>query len=111
MQKHVRATFLLLFALVIGVDAHASTATEKFPEPDDLRSTVAFWMRIYLEVTGDAGFLHDSRRPGIVYETVEFRGITGRRARQRKVDERRRHWRGALGRLGRGRARPGRGER
>ncbi len=104
MQKHVRATFLLLFALVIGVDAHASTATEKFPEPDDLRSTVAFWMRIYLEVTGDAGFLHDSRRPGIVYETVEFRGITGRRARQRKVDERRRHWRGALGRLGRGRA-------
>ena len=104
MQKHVRATFLLLFALVIAVDAHASTATEKFPEPDHLRSTVAFWMRIYLEVTGDAWFLHDSRRPGIVYETVEFRGITVRRARQRKVDERRRHWRGALGRLGRGRA-------
>ena len=106
MQKHVRAVFLLplLFALVVGADAHAATTTEKFSESDSLRSTVAFWMRIYLEVTGDAGLLHDSRRPGIVYETVEFHGITGRRARQRKVDEHRRHWRGALGRLGRGRA-------
>ncbi len=104
MTKLVRIAFLLplLFVLVVSVDSE-SNAAEKFPEADSLRSTVAFWMRIYLEVTGDEGLLHDSRHPGIVYETVDLRGITGRRARQRRVNERRRHWRGALGRLGRGR--------
>ncbi|MEE9282352.1 MAG: LysM peptidoglycan-binding domain-containing protein [Myxococcota bacterium] len=104
MKKHARPALLLplLFALVLGVNTTAAAA-EKFPEPDSLRTTVAFWMRIYLEVTGDAGLLHDARRPGIVYETVDLEGVTGRRARQRKVDERRRYWRGALGRLGRGR--------
>ena len=103
-MKLVRTAFLLplLFVLVVSVDGESSAA-EKFPEADSLRSTVAFWMRIYLEVTGDAGLLHDSRHPGIVYETVDFQGITGRRARQRVVNERRRQWRGALGRLGRGR--------
>ena len=103
-MKLVRTAFLLplLFVLLISVDRE-SNAAEKFPESDSLRSTVAFWMRIYLEVTGDQGLLHDSRHPGIVYETVDFEDITGRRARQRKVNERRRQWRGALGRLGRGR--------
>ena len=106
MKKHQRPAFLLplLFLLVLSVGVRPASAAEKFPEPDSFRSTVAFWMRIYLEVTGDAGFLHDSRRLGVVYETVDFQGVTGRRARQRMVDRRRRHWRGVLGRLGRGRA-------
>ncbi len=106
MNKHLRPAFLLplLFLLVLSVGVRPASAAEKFPEPDSFRSTVAFWMRIYLEITGDAGFLHDSRRLGVVYETVDFQGVTGRRARQRMVDRRRRHWRGVLGRLSRGRA-------
>lgn len=105
MKTHARAALLLplLIALALGIEASRAGAAEKFPEPESLRTTVAFWMRIYLEVTGDAGFLHDARRPGVVYETVDLRDTRGTRARQRKVNERRRYWRAALGRLGRGR--------
>ena len=93
-MKLVRTAFLLPLLFVLVVSVSESNAAEKFPEADSLRSTVAFWMRIYLEVTGDQGLLHDSRHPGIVYETVNFQGITGRRARQRKVNERERQQEG-----------------
>ena len=75
-----------------------------FPEPEELQPAIAFWKRVYLEVTTDAGFLHDSRRLGVVYEVVRFDGVKSERARRRLVKRRRSHWRAVLDRLRRGRA-------
>jgi len=77
----------------------AGSADAGLVEPESLRSAVAFWMRVYLEATTEAGLLHDSRYLGVVYETVRFGDVKGRRARQKQVDRRRRYWRAALRRL------------
>lgn len=72
---------------------------EEFPEPEGLRSAVAFWRRVYLEVTTNAGLLHDARRLGVVYEVVRFQPDQSRRSRARAVSARRKHWRQRLERL------------
>jgi len=81
-----------------GTSAHEPDRDPLF-EPESLHSAVAFWMRVYLEATTDAGLLHDSRYLGVVYETVRFSGENNRRRRQKHVDRRRQHWRDALRRL------------
>ena len=82
--------------------ARARALDRDFPEPEALRSAVAFWLRVYLEVTTNAGLLHDSRRLGAIYETVRFGDRKSSRARQRHVEERKKHWRAALRRLAKG---------
>jgi membrane-bound lytic murein transglycosylase D len=79
-----------------SLEKGAQSDREDFPEPEELRSAVAFWKRVYLEVTTQGGLLHDSRHLGVVYETIRFEGKKSRRARQRQVDTRRRHWRAVL---------------
>jgi membrane-bound lytic murein transglycosylase D len=76
---------------------------EEFPEPERLKSAVAFWMRVYLEATTDGGLIHDSRHLGVVYETLHLESQS-RRARQRQTDGRKKHWRVLLDRLAAGQA-------
>jgi membrane-bound lytic murein transglycosylase D len=73
-----------------------------FPQPAAMSSAVAFWKRVYLEATTEAGLLHDSRELGVVYEIVRFGERKGRRTRQRHVDSRKKHWRSVLRRLAKG---------
>jgi membrane-bound lytic murein transglycosylase D len=77
---------------------------DEFPLPDELRTAVAFWMRVYLEVTTQGGLLHDSRHLGVVYETLRFESNQSSRSRQKHVDKHRRQWRNALRAMAKGRA-------
>ncbi len=70
-----------------------------FPVPESLRPAVAFWKRVYLEVTTDAGLLHDSRRLDLVYGVVHFAPEMSKRARDRKVRAEKKAWRSILNRL------------
>jgi membrane-bound lytic murein transglycosylase D len=74
----------------------------ELPFPDTLRPAVAFWKRVYLEVTTHGGLLHDSRHLGVVYEVVRFEPKDGRRTRERKVEARKKEWRRLLQRLAAG---------
>lgn len=95
--------FLLLICLGVAPQTDPGAASRlDFPEPEALRPAVAFWMRVYLEVTTDGGILHDSRHLGLIYETVRFEGEKSRRKRERIVDAHRKTWRTALRRLSRG---------
>ncbi len=117
MNKHLHIRLLLLLGCVwlAGV-ARAEAEPEpivlppldrgaqdaELPEPEALRSAVAFWMRVYLEATTSAGFLHDSKKMGVVYETVRLEEGQGHRARERYVEARKDHWRAALRRIAKG---------
>jgi membrane-bound lytic murein transglycosylase D len=94
----------LIWGLLLAVAAPAVSRARDadFPEPEALRSAVAFWMRVYLEVTTSGGLLHDARHLGVVYETIRIDPGGSHRARERQVDARRRHWEAVLRRLGRG---------
>jgi membrane-bound lytic murein transglycosylase D len=102
----VNGRIALAWALAVGLCAAAPAAARstEFPEPEGLRSAVAFWMRVYLEVTTSGGLLHDARHLGVVYETIRLDPDDSPRTRQRHVDGRRRHWSALLERLGRGAA-------
>jgi len=95
----------LLAVLLLGLVAGPSLAApkpEEFPQAESLRAAVAFWVRVYLEVTTKGGLLHHSRHMGVVYETIRFQGEKSPRARQKRVDQRKRFWRAALRRLATG---------
>lgn len=75
-------TFLALgfFAAVSG--------TEIFPTPESLKDNVAFWKKIYTEVSLKEGLLHDKEYPLVIYKKI--RVVTQvRRQRSRIIDNER----------------------
>jgi membrane-bound lytic murein transglycosylase D len=72
------------YALVF-FGSHAAAQSELFPRPADLEPAVQFWTRVYTEVDTKSGFIHDSLRMGIVYQTVRFPDDSARE-RRRRID-------------------------
>lgn len=99
-QWNLPACFAWICLLCMGAAAPAWSA-EDFPEPEAMKSAVAFWKRVYVEVTTDAGLLHDNEHLGVVYEVLRFDGKSGR-SKEHLKDARRRHWQAALNRLATG---------
>ncbi len=106
MGRFMSHRHLLLFLFLFGVfwalvpaAAHAEDAANPFPVPEAIRPQVAFWTRIYSEVTTRGGLLHDSRMMSVVYEKMKFGAKDSRRTRSRKIDARRDHYKRVLGTL------------
>src|SRR5690606_19539711 len=76
-----------------------SEASELFPKPASLVPAVEFWKRVYTEVTTKEGFIHDSLRLDIVYETV---GHADDRERRRRIDRANEKYAAILNKLARG---------
>lgn len=88
---------LLLLAGLILWAGHA--AAENFPLPDSLRPNVEFWKRVYSEIDGKQGFMHDDRHLSIVYETISLPTNASRKERQRVIDQARQQIRSRLKRI------------
>ena len=50
----------------------ALSASPAIPEPAALEPDIHFWMRVYSEISTNAGFIHDQRDLSVVYETLHF---------------------------------------
>ena len=64
---------------------HANAQNEPFPRPAELEPAVKFWTRVYTEIDTSEGFIHDSWRMDIVYQTVHT-GDLGTRERRRRIE-------------------------
>ena len=73
--------------LVASMSAALERDTSLFVEPPGLEPDIQFWIRIYTEVEGNAGLLHDSRHIHIVYEEVEIPGGLSEAAKERIVEK------------------------
>jgi membrane-bound lytic murein transglycosylase D len=62
---------------------HAEAEDELFPRPADLEPAVKFWTRVYTEIDTTEGFIHDSLRMDIVYQTVHTGDLSSRERRRR----------------------------
>ena len=71
-------------------------ADDRFPVPTELERDVNFWLRIFSDVSTDEGLLHDNRNLSVVYERMPMPEKTGRRERNRRVTQRRRHYQAIL---------------
>src|SRR5579862_9819516 len=92
------ACLLLLFPLL------GSAASPAIPEPAALEPDIHFWMRVYSEISTNAGFIHDQRNLAIVYETLHFDADQAPRAREAQVTAARERYQNILRRLGGGAA-------
>ncbi|MGB8691893.1 MAG: lytic transglycosylase domain-containing protein, partial [Steroidobacteraceae bacterium] len=100
---------LLLPVLAVAATAataatSATSATSALVQPSELEPDVRFWMRVYSEVSTDAGFIHDQRNLAVVYETLHFAADLPPRQREAQVDAAREHYRQILRHLGSGAA-------
>jgi len=84
----------LIFTLFLVSGALADD--QRFPVPEELEPDVGFWLAVFSDYSTDEGALHDNRFLGVVYERVTMPADTGRRDRQRRISERREHYRRIL---------------
>ncbi len=95
-----RSLVALIGILLVASGARAS---ELLPTPVDLEPNVHFWTRIYSEVDGGGGLIHDSRHLDVVYQHLRFSRGSSSRSRQRQVERAKDRVRAALRVLGQGR--------
>jgi membrane-bound lytic murein transglycosylase D len=80
----------------------ANAQNELFPRPAELEPAVKFWTRVYTEVDTKSGFIHDSLRMDIVYQTVRWSDDVGSRDRRRRIERATESIRAILEKLGSG---------
>ena len=86
----------LVLCLLAAFAQTAAAGGSDFPRPAELKPDVDFWLRVFTEVTTDQGLLHDNRNLAVVYEVVPMPAATGRRERNRRVNQRRQHYQSIL---------------
>lgn len=101
-RRHLH-TILITACCLVSLSASAAeqpgeAEDPNFPLPRGLVPAVDFWERVYLDATTKQGFLHDSKRLGVIYELIDV-GDGSSRQRQRIIDKRRKHWKGVLRKL------------
>src|ERR1700722_7535889 len=101
MKRLPSVLLLLLLCCCSGVAAADATL---LPRPAELEPAVQFWIRVYTEISTDAGFIHDQHNLAVVYETVHFDAAMPPRERQRKVDAERERLHDILTKLAQGSA-------
>ena len=62
---------------------HVEAQDELFPRPAELEPAIRFWTRVYTEIDTTEGFIHDSLRMDIVYQTVHTGDLSSRERRRR----------------------------
>ncbi len=79
-----------------------ASAASPFVRPAELEPDVRFWTRVYTEVTTNAGFVHDDRHLGVVYEVVAFPEALAPSERAKRVERAKDKYRAILKRLAHG---------
>jgi membrane-bound lytic murein transglycosylase D len=95
--------WLLPAALCLLATGTALAAgSSAFPRPGELERDIAFWRRIYTEVSTDGGLIHDPERLDVVYEVLEFPDNISPRQRSKEIDDTKRKYTRILERLAAG---------
>ena len=62
----------LLMLVMNALATSTAWSSEAFVRPAELRADVAFWRRIYTEVSTNGGLIHDPYELGVIYEALKF---------------------------------------
>ncbi|MCP5105103.1 MAG: lytic transglycosylase domain-containing protein, partial [bacterium] len=80
MKKFIFQLVIAIFSVILLVGQEAEP--DPFTVPDILKDNVAFWKRIYTEVSLKDGLIHDRDFPLVVYKKITIGNLRGRRRRQ-----------------------------
>ncbi|HEY7641201.1 MAG TPA: LysM peptidoglycan-binding domain-containing protein [Steroidobacteraceae bacterium] len=103
-MNKVRLGFaLLLVACAFALPPLTAVAEESpFVRPAALEPDIAFWRRIYTEVTTEGGLLHDEDDLSIVYEVMKLPSDLSQRQRQKRIEDEKKKYSRILDRLAAG---------
>lgn len=94
---------LLISTFALGFAATSSAAeSEHFVRPAELERDIAFWRRVYTEVTTEGGLLHDPEDLSVVYEVLSFPSDISPKQRSKLIDEAKKKYARILDRLASG---------
>src|ERR1043166_5327568 len=79
--------WLLPMSLGLLATGTAFAASDAFVRPAELERDIAFWRRIYTQVTTDGGLIHDPERLDVVYEVLEFPDNISPRQRSKEIED------------------------
>jgi membrane-bound lytic murein transglycosylase D len=100
---HRLYVLLLVSAFAFGFAAPSRAAESgHFVRPAELERDIAFWRRVYTEVTTEGGLLHDPEDLSIVYEVLNFPSDIAPKQRSRRIDDAKKKYARILDRLARG---------
>ena len=73
--------------LAVGlVGSAAASGANHFVRPAELEHDIAFWRRVYTEVTTAGGLIHDPVDLGVVYEVMELPSGLAPKQRSKRID-------------------------
>ena len=98
----VRMAAVFAATILTAAAATAQSPESLFPRPAELEPAVRFWTRVYTEVDTDSGFIHDSLRLDIVYQTVSASSNLSPRERRRRIERSLSTYKNILTKLGGG---------
>jgi len=79
----VKMKTVFLFAVIvfffITILPGQEEVSNPFVVPENLKDNVAFWKKIYTEVSLTDGLIHDRDYPMVIYEKITIGGLKGRR--------------------------------
>jgi membrane-bound lytic murein transglycosylase D len=101
MRTLLYSLLFVLAALPIGARADAPAAGG-IVRPAELERDIAFWRRVYTEVTTRGGLIHDPWRLDVVYEVIELPADLTPKQRSNLIDEVKRKYARILQRLASG---------
>ena len=104
-MKTLPRVFMLLFlclGALVATRQAAAAETHHFVRPAELEPDIAFWRRIYTEVTTEGGLLHDPEDLNVVYEVLSFPADIPPKARAKRIDEAKKKYAHILDRLASG---------
>ena len=88
MSPTFRAVLVIpLLVVLAGLFPASSQANEAFVRPASLEPDIAFWRRIYTEVSTSGGVLHDPEQLNVVYEVLELPSDLSPRQRSKRIDD------------------------
>jgi len=100
-MRHAYRCLAVAYAFIVFAFS-AAAQNELFPRPAELEPAVKFWTRVYTEISTSEGFIHDSLRMDVVFQTVRVPNDLGSRERRRRIERAQESTRDILNKLGGG---------
>lgn len=99
MRSPSRLFASLIAVFIWALPQVASADKDHFAHPAELEPDIAFWRRIYTEVTTDGGLIHDAADLRVVYEVMELPSDLPPRQRSKRIEDTKKKYARVLDRL------------
>ena len=103
MNKLRRCLALLIVVFACSLPPLTAVAAESpFVRPAELELDIAFWRKVYTEVTTEGGLLHDQDDLGVIYEVMKLPSDLSQKQRQKRIEDAKKKYSRILDRLAAG---------